>query len=245
MTLIFESYYPRPIRFSDPHRDWRADRLQQILEVPDEALTSAEYRVMFAVGVPAASYEEGVYFLPYAFAHLLKDKNDALDYLPGVFRFVSFHADRLAEDRLTKPVRLAITKCFSHWTSTFAVVHYDKQACRKKGWGLDYANHVAYSEEVCDGLDYLARFHAFEDVAHQIVHALSRHDGAFVKAAWFLEIGREAWSTPAQRHGDAVLELLLDQTAMGSAIELVKQHQSEMAANLTYWNHVFEILRYA
>ncbi|GAJ03544.1 unnamed protein product, partial [marine sediment metagenome] len=68
--IEFDIPYPRPESLSDPHYDWIGEDLHQVLRTPDADMTWREYRCIFQLALPAAAYEEGVYFLPLAFEYL-------------------------------------------------------------------------------------------------------------------------------------------------------------------------------
>ena len=61
--------FPKPEQLSDPHGDWELleDKLDLIIKKPEAELDWQDFRCLFQVGLPAGTYEESAYFLPYAF----------------------------------------------------------------------------------------------------------------------------------------------------------------------------------
>ncbi len=240
----FAVRYPRPQRLSDPFHDFYPDSLNRLLATPDEQLSWSDFQVILGPFLPAGKYEEAVYFLPLAFEYLLKHDRDACDLFTSLAWFVSEYADDLSRDGLLIGARERLQACFHHWTSRFTVIHLDREACRKRGFGMTYIDVVLHTNAVGAGLDDLFRFRRHVDVAETFVNSLVQHNGDYIKAAWFLELARSwiaAGPFPFPDYGP-LCELLADEQLLETARKVVLENRGERESSPTYWRDTFTIL---
>ena len=186
---MFKTSFPRPKKLSDPYGDFTPAELDKVLKTPDEKFGWLDYRYIFQVGLPGASFEEGAYFLPNAFKFMRDHPKESADCISDVLWFVSHHEEQLNKTLLYQPSRDAIAEVFGTWTQTFKVTHYDKKACLAKGWNREYFNYVENSDSVSSWIDTLCRYNQSE-LADDLISTLSTLFCAADKSAWFLEYAR-------------------------------------------------------
>jgi hypothetical protein len=86
MITSFKTLFRKPPSLTDRYDEAIDDAVDRLLKKPAAELNWNDFNLLFAVGLTAATYEEGVYFLPEAFAFLRR-----------VWRKRSFPARRMAE----------------------------------------------------------------------------------------------------------------------------------------------------
>lgn len=108
-----------------------------------------------------------------------------MDLCSSAIWFASEYAGQLQQDRVLDETRSAIRTCLSEWSRSFEVQHFDLEACREKGWTLDYSDYVRRAAAAGQTLEGLVRFETHVDLAEELVHSLARSGGDWTKAAWF------------------------------------------------------------
>jgi hypothetical protein len=211
--------------------------LAELLATPDDQLQWQQLQSLLGPFLPAGTYQESVYFLPFAFA-CLRHGDDALDLTTSVTWFVSEYADELATDGLLDECRSEIAGCLLHWTRDFTVIHFDRDACAAKGWALPYFDYVQRCEAICETLCDLDRFARHADLADGFITRLSSSNEA-VSVGWFLELARgqdDVYHPPTresfQRHFTDIALLTQKQA-------IAEKHLRPTTASPTYWNGVF------
>ncbi|MDZ4782973.1 MAG: hypothetical protein SGJ19_22235, partial [Planctomycetia bacterium] len=189
--MSFTVPYSRPTALSDPYFDHSEEVCQRILATPDGELDWSDFQAILGPFLPAGTYEEAVYFLPMAFDYCLSNERDGIEVITSVIWFSSQFADRLKHDRVVDAARNAITDILLQATRNFRVVHLDRDACAKQGWGLQYEDIVLLSRHVCCAVEDLTRFARHYDLADWLVGRLAYHRDDVVRAAWFLELARK------------------------------------------------------
>ena len=229
--------YPRPRKLSDPHSDFTPKLLAELLATPDNQLQWNHFQNLLGPFLPAGTYRESVYFLPLAFNYLRRS-DDALEFTTSVTWFVSEYADDLAADGLLDECRTEITSCLLHWMRDFTVLHFDRDACAAKGWGLWYFDYVQRSQDICETLCDLDRFARHADLADAFISQLVSSDEP-VSVGWFFELARgqdDVYHPPTResfhRHFSDVALLTHKQA-------IAEEHLAPVTASPTYWNDVF------
>src|SRR5579862_751429 len=190
MGLPFRAPYNRPTRLSDPYRHFSPHRLKSILQTSDETLSWSDFREIFHFGTPAGTYEEIVYFLPFALRFMRLSPRDALEFMSGMCCVIADNVQRLDADSLLRPTIEAVADSFRAWTKAFVVIHYDAEACRTKGWTIDHQDIVVNSQEVSELLADLWRYPALHDLGDRLIADLAHQHDDHWKSAWFLEYAR-------------------------------------------------------
>jgi hypothetical protein len=232
----------RPTSLSDPFHDFNAASLKALLDVPDEQMGWGHLQQLLGPFLPAGTYDESVYFLPRALLHLVHHQQDALDLLTSVFWFCSAYADQLEADGYLGVVRQRMRACFDSWAESFRIVHFDAEACAKKGWKRKYFDHVMNSEVVCEGLRDIARFERHRDIAVNVVSSFISNLDRPLAASWFLELARrrtDVYSPPNDSDFEA---LLSDAGNLRRAAATVLESCVPNETSPTYWNDTFSTL---
>lgn len=189
VSPLFRVPYSRPKSLSDPHHDNFKYALKELLNTPDESLNFSQFRSLLGPYLPAGTYEETCYFLPFAFTYILTHDDNALELVTSLVWYCSEYTDKLRADRILEDSRQGIRECLDHWTKQFEVVHFDAEGCRAKGWGLEHFDYVRNTEAVGQALEDLMRFHSHSDLAVTFITELCQSSEP-VKQAWFLELLR-------------------------------------------------------
>jgi hypothetical protein len=185
--LPFNTKYKRPKKFSNPYRHFSSKELSNILKKPDEELMWSDFNRIFHYGTPAGAYPEIVYFLPWTLKYLESHPYNLSEFFGGLTCFFANEEKRLRKDNLFLPCMDALSSAFKGWTSTFKVIHYDKEACRKKQWNLEYQDIVEHSEVISEFIDALCREEILLPLAIDRVKFLADESNEPVRSAWFLE----------------------------------------------------------
>jgi hypothetical protein len=246
-TLPFVTPYDRPMSFADPGGDWLEEHAARVLNTPDAELGWWEFRAIFQVGLPLASYHQGVYFAPFAFKHLKERRENHLEYTSALVWFLSHHKQMLCSDQLMDDVEAAFRDCLSHWTGKFEVIHFDKAACAAKGWGLAYQDYVNGTETVIDLLENLVHYDAFAGVAIRFIETLSIPRRNPIQSAWFLEYAseykkRNMTQRGLKKHYISITKApipVLEQPLLEKHAEIVIAAMVSKEQSPTYWNDTF------
>ena len=209
------------------------------MATPDAKLQWHHYRWLLGPYSTAGTYEEVLYFLPLAFDHVIAHDESALDLITSVVWFTSEYDERLRHDRLRNAVRDRLRDCLSHWTSEFRIIHFDREACREKGWEVLDSNAVTHSQLVCMCTEELVRFKNHADLAVEFTKSLAEHGGDGVKAAWFLEYSRSRFAAHTPPDDEQILRLLTDRKLLESAADVVRDKQVGRGHSPTYWRDTY------
>ncbi len=235
----FQANRSRPRSLSDPDEECGADRIAEILATPDNDLDWRQYRALLGPYSTAGTYEEVVYFLPLAFDYVLHHDEGALDLVTSLVWFSSQYETSLRRDRLHNCVRDSLRFCLAQWTSDFQIIHFDREACAQKGWGLQYSDYVVHSEVICQCNEDLVRFKAHADLALEFTNSLADHQQNKAKASWFLHYSAarfEVYTPPEDRQIRAILE---NRNLLLSAASFTCSQLTNEERHSTYWNDLF------
>ena len=229
--------YPRPKKLSDPHSDFTPESLSKLLATPDAKLEWHHLQNLLGPFLPAGTYQESVYFLPFAFQTLPREEH-ALDLTTSVCWFISEYADDLARDGLLDECRSETESCFRRWVADFTIEHFDRDGCAAKGWGLSYFDYVHRSEAVCETLCDLDRFARHADLADRFIARLASSDEP-VASGWFLELARgqdDVYHPPSR---ESFQSYFTDTALLAHKQAIVQERLAPAAISPTYWNDVF------
>lgn len=137
----------------------------------------------------AGTFEEAVYFLPLAFRHMQERRDGYIEFITGLVYWVSHHHGDLAALKADRVVSAELRATLDAWTAHFHVDHYDRDACRSKGWVLEYDDIVEDSQWVAETAHALVSEEAYASVALEFVADLAEAASP-TRAAWFLEFAR-------------------------------------------------------
>jgi hypothetical protein len=240
----FRVKHPRPRKLSNPYDDFTPEMLRNLLSVQDHKLQFNHYRDLLGPHLPAGTYRESVYFLPGAFRYLISHDADALELITPIIGFTSQNKNALEKDGILEIVRSCIRECFDQWSKQFRVIHFDKDASRKNGWGINYLDIVENSEAVSEAIIDLVRFEQHLDIAEEFVRQLANNQTDPIKAAWFIEYSRRQYA-PARRppENKSIKQLINDKERLRAAAQLARQHIVAQTTSPTYWRDTFKKLR--
>jgi hypothetical protein len=186
MNSRFKTLYRKPKTLTDRYDECQPDAVARLLAKPEAELDWNDFNMLFRAGVAPATYEEGLYFLPAAFAFLRRRPSaDVVDCLADVVWFVSEHAARLDGDGLLADCRAEILALLTERTRQFAVVHWDRETNRQMGRNRDHYDYVEDSQVVCGTLRALLEFKTLRAWAEEVLTSLSRAEGEPVKSPWY------------------------------------------------------------
>lgn len=231
------------MKLSDPFHDFGREMLGQLLDVPDEQLEWHHLQNLLGPFLPAGTYQESVYFLPFAFEFLHREENNALDVTTSVTWFISEYGDDLMRDGLLDECRSKIEGCLLHWTRDFTVEHFDNDGCAAKGWKSSYCDYVRRSEVICETLCDLERFIRHADLADRFITFLASSPMP-ARAGWFLELARAQYAADI-RHPPAresFLSCFTDARLLARKRAIIVKHLAATTASSTYWRDVFSRL---
>ena len=235
MEKIFKSPYPKPVTLSDPYYDFSTGMLGDLLKKDIEDLTWSDYSSLFGPHLPAGTYEEVMYYLPSAVLYLSTHEDDALDLVTPIFGFCSKNIEKLRNDDLDIVVKEKIAECLKIWTSKFKILHFDKNACLKKGWGLEYNDYVVNAETICEATSDLFEFETLREIAITFTKSLAYHNGDVTKASWFLEYSRSRFDVYTPPNDILVNGLLSDEKLLNEAYAVVWSEVMKSNQSPTYW----------
>ena len=196
-TRRFKTLYGKPKSLTDRYDECREEDIARVLQKPEAELGFDDFTMLYRVGVASASYEEGLYFLPEAFAFLRRNPDDdGIQCVADVMWFISEHAARLEADGLLEECQEQVEALLGAHTSQFVVIHWDREKNRQMGWDREHHEYVKDSQLVCDAVEALLRFQTLAPLALTFLETLSQAENDPLKSAWFLtfvaETGRWA-----------------------------------------------------
>lgn len=235
--VVVKIPYPRPTKLSDPHFEFTDERLKQLLAIPDDKLGWHHLRDLLGPFLPAGTYRESVYFLPFAFRSLRCEDN-ALDLTTSVSWFISENAEDLATDGLLEECRSEMEGCLRRWVADFTVEHFDQDRCAAKGWRLSYFDYVHRSEIVCETLCDLDRFARHADLADGLIAHLASSPEP-VSSAWFLELARAQSDVYHPPPREMFQRYFTDSDVLAKNAAVVHEQIAATTASPTYWRDTF------
>jgi len=238
----------RPKSLSDPYHDYGPKTLEELLLTKDEDFGFVEYSMLFGPNLPAGTYDEVVYFLPAAIEFLKNLGSDCLEVLDAIVGFCSINKALLEDDGYLLLVENKIFQCLTAWVEEFNIIHFDREACKEKGWGLEYLDIIENSEYVIEMISELIKFRAFEDIAYKFVHFLTDNLNNKVMASWFLECSASKFYAnipiplveTVWRNGK-IYAFLTDQTLLKKAYSSIFE-DAISSTNTTYWRDRLNVL---
>lgn len=153
-------------------------------------LTWNDFAAIFSISNCAATYQEQLYFVPFAFAHQTGYPIDGLEYVSGFVEFFIRNTDTLERADLLVPAQSEFAALLRTWTRSFRVTHFDRAACARKGWSIEYNDLVENSQAVTELLERLLAHDSLASVSEAFVRRTASDTSTVGEAAWFLEIAR-------------------------------------------------------
>lgn len=194
MKSRFKSLYGKPKTLTDRYDECRPEVIADLLAKPEAQLGWNDFNLLFRAGVAPASYEEGVCFLPEAFAFLRRNPSeDGINCVADVMWFISEYAERLRRNGLLDDCREEVRTLLAEQTREFVILHWDRATSPEMCGMLDHRDHVR-NDLPWHTLEALLRFRTLGAWAEEFLDTLLTARGEPLKSAWFLELGRHASS---------------------------------------------------
>jgi len=188
MNSHFKKRYGKPKTLTDRYDECSAEAITRLLRKPEAELGWNDFNMLFLVGVAPASYEEGVYFLPEAFAFLRRNPSaDGINCVADVIWFISEYAERLRQDGLLEECREEVRALLAEQTREFVILHWDRATSPEMCGKRDHRDHVG-NDLPWHTLEALLRFRTLGAWAEEFLDTLLTARGEPLKSAWFLEL---------------------------------------------------------
>ena len=181
--------YPKPEKFSDPFQDWMGceKTLTDVLAKDKTSLGENDYNVIFARTLPAANYEEGVYYLDSCFDFMRRKQSSVESHIcEGFFDFINYHRERLEKDGLLNPCLEELVRLFQSYTSSFEVIHLTDEELEQHQIIPSYRDWPKYSRVVEDLVEYLIEYEFFAPVLDDLMAWLNQNDTH--RSQWWIAI---------------------------------------------------------
>lgn len=221
MDLPFPRVRPRPETLSNRGCCIADEDLEQVLRTADADLSWREFQEIFPVSGCAGEYDEQLYFVPLAFAHLAATPTETGDFALGFVHFFERNADRLDRDHLREAAEQAFADLLAGWTATF---------------------DVERSPAVTELLELLFERPALEHVGEAAVLRLLEAGAPETSAAWFLELARAmnegGLYLPDNVSARAVRALLSDPLVLAAQYKRIRDSLVAAEPSPSYWRDV-------
>ena len=183
--LPFLTDYPKPWKLDDIYDEIPDDALASILSKAPGDLTGHEIWMIFQGGLSTISFEQGMYYLPWAIRYLRNDDSDQSFFsnvYDGINHFIRDHLDSSDQNcPIFSMIESAYRQyLFEFWTSRFEFLT------------REYPFQIKYSSNVSSILFNDPIYPSpFPHLAQECVSALAKTRDQPVTSAWFLEILRK------------------------------------------------------
>lgn len=185
--------YPKPRTFSDPYHDWdgyESEFQKMIARNPDD-LGLRDFGVIFAPILPAADYEEGVYYLDACFRRMSRKESAVQSNLcGGAFWFINHHRDRLQSDALLAPCLRLTADLWRTYTTSFDLMRLTDAELTEHGIDERWREFVGHSRTVSDLVDALVENEAYGTMLDDLLASLGGQ--GVVGSCWWVEIAYHA-----------------------------------------------------
>jgi hypothetical protein len=193
MKTLFKTLYGKPKTLTDRHHEISAEEAAELLRKPEVDLACDDFDLLFQVSAAAASHEEGVYFLPEAFAFLRRNPSaDGVECVADVIWFISVYAERLHRDGLLEECREQIRILLAEQTHEFVILPWDQATNPEPCETRDHCDYLKNSPLVEGTLEALVRFGTLGIWAEEFLATLLTAQEEPVKSAWFLTLAGPA-----------------------------------------------------
>lgn len=217
------------------------DEAQTIaLRTRDDCLVWWHFQCLF---VPAGSYAQIVYFVPFAFRYLFERRPEFSDVIPSLVRWIAQNTTDLDDEGLLAPTRQNLLACLEQWTGDFHIEGTSPAHLRA------LFERPKNSEVVVETLLELMRHEPLADLAALFLRSLSFRSSSPFQLAWFLALSHDLPQPPLVRRRTDTIPLPADVTALLNDPHL-RQHAAQVVLNrlaplpdqAAYWDHLFSSL---
>lgn len=189
--------HERPTTLSDPYGDWHGceEILAAVLATDSANLTTADYHVIFAQNLPAADYDEGVYYLEHCFGMIARSSVIHESVYPiSVLWWIDNFKEQLGTDGLLESTLDRVNCSMLAMLDRFELYSLTEPECIKLGRDFRYSVGAINSPTICDIVDDLTIWPLFDPVMDSILDWLS-DTSIENRARWWVEIAfhSRAW----------------------------------------------------
>ena len=197
-----------------------------------------DYQDLFGPHLPAGTYEELRYYVPYFVDYLFENKEHRLDLVTAWAGFTAYNEKAIEKDCASDYIIDVHTAFLEEMIQSFDIIHFDKEACVKKGWGLSHFDYVIGSESVNEFLTDLWSFEIHKDVVIKFIEDICEFNEDMNKCGWYVELSRSRYDVYKPTEDKWVHEMLGDHNKLSQAMDLVLKNNFEG----TYWDDAFNLL---
>ncbi|MBI3653302.1 MAG: hypothetical protein HY231_19915 [Acidobacteria bacterium] len=185
-----KSKYGKPKQFSDPYKEHGEcqEELKKILDKEDRRLTLEDFSYIFSIALPAADYQEGVYYIPLCFEQMMK-KEDPINsnICQGIFWYLTHFKKELEADYYYRDC-MQMIRVLSHcYTQDFELIRLSEEELDAHSIDPRYREMAKHSSSVHDLIDVLIRYSEYEEILFNWVDSLDNK--SLVANCWWINIG--------------------------------------------------------
>lgn len=234
---------PRPRSFTGPESELWGSRCRELIEKQDEEYDWRDYQAIFSEFESLATYEESVYFLPYAFSRVLTHPEEALDLIDPVLVFSSENARRLQSDGDLNAVASGVRELLNAWTKKFYARPNEEDTVVGTPRVKECCDHVNRRQLLNEALGCLIRRRTLRNVAEEFVRSLAESSADPAKASWFLTLAYAAfWGESELPAHTPMLEIIRNEEFLADAAASVRNELTELGQPSLYWKRCLDRL---
>jgi hypothetical protein len=180
--------YPKPATLSDPYNDWQGSEseIRKVVSADPEMLGRDAYWMIFYQNLPAATYPEGCFYVPYFLDFYSKGPDFGAPNLEGFFWFIDHFCEDFERDRLLEPILDRIWLIFLERTKRFRIHRLSDEELEQHKMCESYREIVPGSQTVHELLDCFSSWKVFDPILSRLrEHFLDSSSPA--KSFWFCE----------------------------------------------------------
>lgn len=222
--------YGRPIILSDPSLDFDGVNLGDILSKKDSELAFPDYACIFQPYCSAGTYQESVYFLPFALEYIANRRADAESLLDSLIKWISNNISELLNDNLTDAIYRILEDIFYAITKNYNLK-----------MNSDHYQYPDGSDIIIIILKYGNLF--FDGFGDYLLNKYITDIKIYENAAWFLYLLEMFYSSDIKpkeslRHSIVLSEWAKDNHRKECAYLTVLTNAVENNSLLQYWEKI-------
>jgi hypothetical protein len=208
--LSMKNRYGKPGKFSEPYEyeelKSSPEAFREILDKKDGELTDRDFGIIFSSSLPAADYQEGLYYIPLCFDYMLR-KQDPIrsNICSSLFWYIYHFRDKLKADGYYEECLRLTRKLVELYTSEFELIRLDDNQIEEYCIDKNYREMAKYSEAVCDLVDCLIKYPNYWTILCDWIDSLNSVE--LTKSGWWIEISHHTrWWHRLYREDDEANE---------------------------------------
>jgi hypothetical protein len=190
MKSIRSQQFIKPNCLTDPFLEWEneEDFLQEIVKKNSTDLNYNDFKAIFYRILPAASYEEGLYYLIPCIDYIRSTKSIHVSHYPdSLLSWVNDHKDNLENDGLLDSTIGEILHLFKSLLSDFELYELTELQCNEIGRDFDYSISPYNNKTIHCLIDDITRFPLFSKLLENIIDYLIS-DNSLSTIRWYTDI---------------------------------------------------------